>query len=166
MLCSPQPMSLEGYGVRHGSERAPWTLPRCLLPGRTWLPLLRALHRPVREAALEGLWGGRVLRCCCRVCLSPAPQALRGPWQGWLGGKVTALLEPCGSMVLSLSCGQVPPLTPPRPLTSSSSAPVPSTKGWCPPGKRNSLLSWLAGNRHAGEVDTATCRPSHALQPH
>lgn len=31
-------------------------------------------------------------------------------------------------------------------LTFSSFAPVPSTQVGCPPGKRNSLLSWLSGN--------------------
>ena len=36
---------------------------------------------------------------------------------------------------------------PPHPsLTFSSFAPVPSTLVRCPPGKRNSLLSWLSGN--------------------
>lgn len=34
----------------------------------------------------------------------------------------------------------------PPPLTFSSFAPVPSALVGCPPGKRNSLLSWLSGN--------------------
>nr|XP_013009943.1 metal transporter CNNM4 isoform X1 [Cavia porcellus] len=34
-------------------------------------------------------------------------------------------------------------------MALSSSSSVPSTKGWCPPGKRNSLLSWLADHSPA-----------------
>ncbi|XP_037662356.1 metal transporter CNNM4 isoform X2 [Choloepus didactylus] len=49
-------------------------------------------------------------------------------------------------------------------LTAAPSAP-PSQLG-CPPGKRNSLLSWLSGNPAWLEGRTATCRPSPCSQLH
>lgn len=51
-----------------------------------------------------------------------------------------------GGLAPSRSASLCVPVSTPPPLTFSSFAPVPSALVGCPPGKRNSLLSWLSGN--------------------
>lgn len=100
----------------------------------------------------EDFWGGLWLHCgslcpsLSRVHWSaPSPSEPSPPFH-FAPSLPKGDWPPAG---LLLHPVPVPPCSASSPypsLTFSSFAPVPSTQVGCPPGKRNSLLSWLSGN--------------------